>query len=99
MPSTRRRKAKKKPVKKAEPDKSIPLARYVSRPMRMRAKYKGKTYRARIRKDGTIRFDGVIYKTPSGAANAVRKRQTNGWAFWQCERAPGDWVPLKKIRE
>ncbi len=76
-----------------------PLAKYVSAPMKMRVRYKKKLYRARIRRDGTILYDSVVYKTPSAAGNAVRKRATNGWQFWQFERAPGDWVPLSKIRE
>ncbi len=99
VPGTRRKTAKKRRAKKEPSDKSVPLAQYVTKPIRMRVKYKGKTYRARIRRDGTIRYDGVVYKTPSGAGNAVRKRQTNGWGFWQYERAPGDWVLLTKIRE
>ncbi len=99
VPGSRRKMAKKKVPKKEPGDKSIPLAGYVKKPMRMRVKYKGKTYRARIRRDGMIRYDGVIYKTPSAAGMAVRKRPTNGWQFWQVERAPGDWVSLTKIRE
>jgi hypothetical protein len=62
-------------------------------------RYKGKLYRARIRRDGTILYDGTIYKTPSAAGIAVRKLPTNGWQFWQYERAPGDWIPLSKIRQ
>ena len=76
-----------------------PLAKYVSEPVRLRVRYKGKLYRAKIRRDGTILYDGTVYKTPSAAGNAVRKRQTNGWQFWQYERAPGDWIPLSKIRQ
>lgn len=75
-----------------------PLAKYVTAPHRMRVRYKGNWYRARLRRDGTIRYDGVVYRSPSAAGNAVRKRPTNGWQFWQYERAPGDWVPLSKIR-
>ena len=99
VPGKRQKTSKKKRAKKKARDNSVPLAQYVTRPMRMRVKYKGKIYRARLRRDGTIRYNGEIYKTPSGAAIAVRKRNTNGWQFWQCERAPGEWVPLSKIRE
>jgi len=76
-----------------------PLAKFISVPKRIRVRYKGKLYRARIRRDGTILYDGVVYRTPSAAGNAVRKRPTNGWQFWQYERAPGDWVALSKIRD
>ena len=64
-----------------------PLAAYVSEPKKMRVRYKGKLYRARIRRDGTILYDSVVYQTPSAAGMAVRKRATNGWQFWQYERA------------
>jgi hypothetical protein len=76
-----------------------PLAKYVSAPTRLRVRYKGKLYRARLRRDGTILYDGIVFKSPSAAGMAVRNRPTNGWQFWQYERAPGDWVPLSKIRE
>jgi hypothetical protein len=81
------------------PSSPPPLAKYVSAPLKMRVRYKGKLYRARIRRDGRILYDSVVYKTPSAAGNAIRKRATNGWQFWQYERAPGDWVPLSKIRQ
>lgn len=76
----------------------VPLAKYFTRPMPLRGKFKGKEYKARVRKDGRIRFKGKTYATPSAAGTAVRKRQTNGWYFWRFERAPGDWVRLKELR-
>ena len=76
-----------------------PLAAYTSASKQLRRKYKGKLYRAKIRRDGTILYDGIVYRTPSAAEIAVRKRSTNGWQCWQYERAPGDWVPLSKIRD
>lgn len=92
--------SEKKVVVEAERDgSSTPLAKYISSPMQIRARYKGKLYRARVRRDGWITYDGTVYKTPSAAGTAVRKRATNGWQFWQYERAPGDWVSLAKIRD
>ncbi len=92
MPGRKRRVVKK--IERVN-DASIPLAKFVDERIRLRVKYKGKTYRAIVRKDGQIRYDGVIYKTPSAAGAAVRNgRATNGWQFWNYERAPGDWVPL-----
>ena len=99
VPSSRRKRTKKKACPSKTSDKSIPLSKFVDEPKRLRVKYKGKTFRARIRRDGTIRYDGIIYKTPSAAGKAVRGQKTNGWAFWHYERAPGDWVPLAKMRE
>jgi len=98
----RRKKTLKKKAGKEKGPKGAtpPLAKYVGRgPMKLRARYKGKLHRAVVRRDGWIRYDGMIYKTPSAAGMAIRKRQTNGWQFWQCERSPGDWIPLSKLRE
>lgn len=80
------------------PERPVPLAAYISAPTKLRVRYKGKLYRGRIRRDGTILYDGIVYRTPSGAGIAVRNRPTNGWQFWHYERAPGDWVPLSTIR-
>ncbi len=99
VPSSRRKRTKKKTPPSKASDKSIPLSKFVNEPKRIRGKYKGKNFRARIRRDGTIRYDGEIYITPSAAGKAVRGRPTNGWAFWHYQRAPGDWVPLAKMRE
>jgi hypothetical protein len=75
-----------------------PLAKYTLPSRRLRAKYKGKLRRAVVRRDGRIRYDGVVYDSPSAAAIAVIGRNVNGWAFWKYERAPGDWVPLSMLR-
>jgi hypothetical protein len=100
VPVRRQKATDKKPRDIEEHDGSPPpLAAFVSEPIRLRRRYKGKLYRARIRRDGTILYDGIVYKTPSAAGIAVRKRSTNGWQFWHYERAPGDWVPLGKIRQ
>ncbi|MBI4617645.1 MAG: hypothetical protein HY720_28795 [Planctomycetes bacterium] len=75
------------------------LAAYISGPMILRAKYKGLNLTARVRRDGSIRFAGKVYTSPSQAAAAARKRPTcNGWKFWRFERAPGDWVWLDVLR-
>ena len=68
------------------------------RAFRLRRRYKGKLYKARLRKDGKVVHDKVIYPTPSAAGKAICGHAVNGWKFWQCERAPGDWVKLEKIR-
>ena len=76
------------------------LAPYVKAPMKIRTKYKGKTYVAKVRKDGTILFQGEVYNSPSWAAKAlVDKGQRNGWRFWKYERSPGDWVPLEQLKK
>jgi len=68
--------------------------------MKLRAFYKGKKLTARVRRDGSIRFAGKIFTSPSLAAGtAVKRRTCNGWTFWEYERAPGDWVKLDKLRK
>jgi hypothetical protein len=92
-----------KPIKE-EPDEDgpkPPLAQYVSvlkAPTTLRAHHGGKFVRARVRRDGWIRFAGKLYKAPSAAGTACRKKATNGWTFWQYERARGDWVSLDELR-
>lgn len=75
------------------------LASYVTRPMKLRARFKGTTLTARVRANGQVSFDGKLFTSPSLAAASACKRPTcNGWTFWQYERAPGDWVPLDTLR-
>jgi hypothetical protein len=80
-------------------DLNVPLAAYIRKPISLRAKLKGKTLRAKVRRDGTIRFQGKVYRSPSAAACAVCKSACNGWRFWKYERAPGDWVRLDVLRK
>jgi hypothetical protein len=80
------------------PPSGVPLARYATGPFNIGARYKGVTFRAHVRRDGRIRFQGKTYKSPSGAGRAVCKRSCNGWQFWKYERAPGDWVRLDVLR-
>lgn len=78
--------------------KASRLARLIERRMPLRARFAGKVVKARLRKDGRIRFAGKLYESPSKAATVARGQPTNGWTFWQYERAPGDWVPLGTLR-
>lgn len=91
---------KKRTKARREPEGRKPvLARYVTTSVILKARFKGQTIRARVRKDGMIRFDGSLYNSPSkAAAIACRRRTCNGWRFWTFERAPGDWVPLDRLR-
>lgn len=65
---------------------------------RISTTYKGKKYTAVVHRNGTVRFDGATYATPSGAAVAVTGKPTNGWDFWRIRRN-GAWVRLKEIRQ
>jgi hypothetical protein len=75
------------------------LRQYVTRATPLRGTYKGNLYKARVQKNGAIRFRGRVFNSPSAAASTLRKGMPcNGWSFWRYERAPGDWVPLSEIR-
>jgi|SRR5579871_511518 len=89
-----------KPVKDDKEDAGPrpPLAAYIERPANLRAHHRGKTISARVRRDGWIRYDGELYKSPSAAGTACRGKPTNGWVFWKYERARGDWVVLDELR-
>lgn len=76
------------------------LAKYLARRTVLIGRYKGQTHKAIARSDGTIRYRGKVYSTPSMAAKAATHRPTfDGWWFWHYERAPGDWVRLKALRQ
>lgn len=82
-----------------KPTRAI-LAKYSIRQFKLRAKYKGKTLWAYVRKDGNIWFKGKAYLSPSMAGAAAKEKGTcNGWRFWYYERSPGDWIRLDKLRQ
>ncbi len=87
-------------AKKSKTTGKLPvLARYLTTPMEIRGRHKGKLKRARVRRDGTISFNRAVYNSPSlAAAAAVERRSCNGWSFWSYQRSPGDWVPLAELR-
>jgi len=97
------------PIKRKTPDEGESgfdeepkpiLAKYRFYSRKLRANLKGKEIWARIRQDGSIRFAGKTYNSPSAAGTAVfRGRACNGWTFWKYERAPGDWILLDTLRK
>lgn len=76
------------------------LAKYIQKRLRLRTKYKGKIYKAHVRRDGMILFNGRKFYSPSKAGESIVAKGTaiNGWYFWEYERAPGDWVRLNELR-
>lgn len=74
------------------------LLPYVKLVSKLRGRYKGKTYLATVKDDGTIRFQRKLFRSPTGPAMAITKYPVDGWHFWKFERAPGDWVPLDELR-
>lgn len=86
-------------INRGEAGRKPVLAAYISGPLKLKGKCKGQVFRARVRRDGTIRFGGKLYTSPSLAAAVACNRKTcNGWRFWRYERAPGDWVRLDTLR-
>lgn len=76
------------------------LAAYDARLTVLVARFKGATMKARVLRDGSIRYKGHLFNSPSLAGAAACKRKTcDGWRFWTYERAPGDWVPLDRLRQ
>lgn len=75
------------------------LSKYISTPLKLKAKLKNKTITARVARNGTISFGGKTYFSPSLAGKAACNRSCNGWTFWNYERAPGDWVRLNELRK
>ena len=86
-------------VKQKQSGRQPILAAYIRVPLELRASIKGKNFKARVRKDGSIRFRGKIYNSPSDAGGAACKHACNGWHFWKYERAPGDWIKLHELRK
>ena len=74
------------------------LQRLLPQGARIRGTLKGKVFRARVQRNGKVRFKGMLYRSLSVAAAAAVKRPTNGWWFWQIERGRKNWIRLNKIR-
>lgn len=83
----------------SEDSRTAPLQGFGIGPTALRGLNKGTLFKARVRRDGMIRFGGKLYRSPSHAATAALKRACNGWWFWTYERAPGDWVRLNTLRK
>lgn len=61
----------------------------------LRARYKGKSYFAKIAGGKWFDENGHEQTSPSSAANAITGTTVNGWRFWEAKR-PGDpgWLRL-----
>ncbi len=84
-------------AKKAGKNKN--LVGIFSKRVRLRAVYKGVTYLATLRKDGTISYKKKIYQTPTSAAKIITKRVVNGWQFWQYKNDRNEWVRLSRLKK
>ena len=81
----KKHKVTKKRTKKAaarRSDSETVLGPYINSSLKLRRTYKGKTYKATVRKNGWIDFNGYLYRSPPGVAKEVCGRAANGWYFW-----------------
>jgi hypothetical protein len=90
--------ARRRRAKAATAKGSLGLAGQIERSMALIAHYKGRTYRASLRKSGYISYRGKRFESPSAAASKILGRAANGWRFWHYRISPGKWVPLANIR-
>src|SRR5271166_2635888 len=54
--------------------------------------------KATVTPTGAISFQGVDYRTLSGAASAVRGTSRNGWTAWRVQTDRNAWVTLSELR-
>jgi hypothetical protein len=75
------------------------LASIVSKPFEIRRTYKNVQYKAKVRSDGSISYNGEIYDSLSKAASLITGRPTNGWFFWTYKNTSGEWTKINKLRK
>ncbi|HRK01510.1 MAG TPA: hypothetical protein PLH57_02500 [Oligoflexia bacterium] len=62
------------------------------------AKYKGKTYQARIDRNGWVLFKSKKFSSLSAAGIHILNRSCNGWTFWMAKSRTGKWEKLDAWR-
>lgn len=67
---------------------------------KLRATYKGRTFRAEIANELWTDENGVVRQSPSEAAGAISGTSVNGWKFWYAKRpSDDDWHRLDEFRK
>jgi hypothetical protein len=105
-----RRKAPARREQKSKKHFGISLAKlieddYLSPPIRLFRKYKGRMMEATLFPDGSVEFGGQRYSSCSTAAETARstvtgrKMNTNGWVFWQYQDWKGKTSTLLDVRD
>jgi len=95
------RKKVKKRRKKAKGKKAErPLKGLLRDWQRIYASYKGKEYKAKVLPSGSIKFNGKLYSSPTGAAKTIIERgAVNGWNFWKYKNKAGNLVAISRLRK
>ena len=75
------------------------LAQFIDQRKALRGVRGQGKFKASLRKDGTINFDGIIYSSPSAAARAALGQKRHGWTFWSYRDTDGNWVHLDILRK
>jgi hypothetical protein len=61
--------------------------------------YKGKEYKAKLLKNGKIRYKNKVYASATASAKVITKRTSiNGLEFWYVQDDNNNWVKLKKVK-
>ena len=66
-------------------------------PFALRGFHKGKTFKALLKKDGSVRIATKTYSSLSSAAAQITGHPTNGRWFWHIKSSSGEWVRVKSI--
>lgn len=90
------KKVKVREAKGARPDR--PLRDLFPTGKVLYATYKGKEYKAYLRRNGTMKFRGSLFYNPSAAARAVTGKAFNGWRFWKYKDKAGKLHPISQRR-
>lgn len=90
--------AKKRIKAKVQQQGTAGLNGVVERSHALKTEYKGKQFKATLRKDGQISFNGKLYSSPTAAAKkATGLSAINGRAFWKYRNEAGEWVTLSHL--
>jgi hypothetical protein len=74
------------------------LAGFADRRIPLQARYKGKTHKATLRRDGRIRVGRKLFDSPGAAARAIAPGIRRGWHFWRFRDPDGKWVRLETVK-
>ena len=99
---TRKPRTRRKPATKTKKGRTPTLAPYMAKVAKkwigLRGTHKGKTYKARVLGDGSVKCAGKVHNSPSLAGKTAIGRAVNGWTFWRYRKARGEWVKLDELR-
>ena len=97
---TARKITKTKNVKKISKTKqNRPLKNLFPTGKVLYANYHGKDYKAWVYRNGRIKFNGVIYDSPTMAGKSITKKALNGWKFWKYKDKNSELVYINNLRK